>query len=364
MSLGKLNAIRDNPRRQERDMAFAPIAGTTPVRILIVRLSAVGDVVHGVPVLNALRAAFPQAFLAWVVEQRAASLLRGHKSLDELIVVPRGWLKSPAAVWRLRRRLRSMRFDLTIDLQGLTKSAVAAWLSGAPRRIGFGGANGRELSPWLNNQRVVSTARHVIDCNLELLRPLGIESPEVRFDLPESPDDGAAAERIIREAKLEGRFAVINPGAGWPSKLWPPERFAAVARHLGGRGVPTVVVWGGQQERDWAAGIVAGSDGYGRLAPATSLTELAALARRACLFIASDTGPLHIAAAVGTPSIGLYGPMSGQRNGPYGSKHVILQPRQFEGTSRQRRHAPAELMAAITPEMVCQGCDQSLGLGS
>ena len=104
-------------------------------RILIVRLSAVGDVVHGVPVLNALRDAFPQV-LAWVVEPRAATLLRGHKSLDELIVVPHGWLKSPAAVWRLRRRLRAMHFDLTVDLQGLTKSAVAAWLSGAPRRIG------------------------------------------------------------------------------------------------------------------------------------------------------------------------------------------------------------------------------------
>jgi len=346
------------------DLIFPAITSTAPVRILIVRLSAVGDVVHGLPVLNALRDAFPQAVLAWVVEQRAAALLQGHKSLDELIVVPRGWLKSPAMVWRLRRRLRAMRFDLTIDLQGLTKSAVAAWLSGAPRRIGFGGANGRELSPWLNNQRVVSTARHVIDCNLQLLQPLGIESPGVRFDLPESPDDRATAERIIREAGLGDRFAVINPGAGWPSKLWPPERFAAVARHLGRRGVPTLVVWGGQREHDWAEEIVAGSSGGGRLAAATSLAELAALARRASLFIASDTGPLHIAAAVGTPCVGLYGPMSGQRNGPYGPQHVILQPRQFEGTSRQRRNAPPELMAAITPEMVCQACQRVLSLGT
>jgi lipopolysaccharide heptosyltransferase I len=335
------------------------------VRILIVRLSAVGDVIHGVPVLNALRDALPQALLAWVVEPRAADLLRGHKSLDELIVVPRGWLKSPAAVWRLRRRLRAMHFDLTIDLQGLTRSAVAAWLSGAGRRIGFGGgASGRELGPWLNNQRVVSTACHVIDCNLQLLQPLGIESPAVRFDLPESPDDRAAAGRIIRQVKLEGRFAVINPGAGWPSKRWPPDRFAAVAQHLGRRGVPTIVVWGGQQEREWAEQIVAGSSGYGWLAPATSLTELAALARRASLFIACDTGPLHIAAAVGTPCVGLYGPVPGQRNGPYGPEHVVLQPRRFEGTSRQRRNAPPELMAAITPEMVCQACDQILGQSS
>jgi lipopolysaccharide heptosyltransferase I len=343
---------------------FSAISRNPPSRILIVRLSAVGDVVHGLPVLNALRGALPQAFLAWVVEQRAAALLGGHQSLDELIVVPRGWLKSPAAVWQLRRRLRAMRFDLTIDLQGLTKSAVAAWLSGARRRIGFGGTNGRELSPWLNNQRVVATARHVIDCNLELLQPLGIESPEVRFDLPESPNDQATADEIISRLGLGSRFAVINPGAGWPSKLWPPERFALVAEHLGRLGVPTLVVWGGEQEHEWASQIVAGSHGCGQLAPPTSLTELAALARRASLFVASDTGPLHIAAAVGTPCVGLYGPMSGQRNGPYGPRHVILQPCQFEGTSRQRRNAPPELMAAITPEMVCQACDGVLGLGS
>jgi lipopolysaccharide heptosyltransferase I len=341
-------------------MMFPTIVRTARTRILIVRLSAVGDVVHGVPVLNALRDAFPQALLAWVVEQRAAALLRGHKSLDELIVVPRGWLKLPATVWQLRRRLRAMHFDLTIDLQGLTKSAVAAWLSGAPRRIGFDGTNGRELSPWLNNQRIASTARHVIDCNLQLLQPLGIESPEVRFDLPESADDRAAAEQILRQVKLDGRFALVNPGAGWPAKRWPPERFAAVAQHLGHRGVPSVVVWGGPQEREWAGQIVAGSNGYGWLAPPTSLTELAALARRASLLIASDTGPLHIAAAVETPCVGLYGPVSGQRNGPYGPQHVVLQPRQFEGTSRQRRSAPPELMAAITPEMVCQACDQIL----
>ncbi len=123
--------------------------------------------------------------------------LRGHEALDELIELPRGWLKSPGGVWRLRRRLHDLRFDTTIDVQSLTKSAVLAWLSGAKRRIGFGNPGGRELSKWFNNQRVDPKATHVVDRYLELLRPLGIESPAVRFQVPEHEADRAAAERMI-----------------------------------------------------------------------------------------------------------------------------------------------------------------------
>ena len=332
-------------------------------RILIVRLSAIGDVIHGLPVLGALRERFPQARLAWVVEDRAAALLRGHPALDELIEVPRGWLKSPRTVWQLGRRLRGFGPDVTVDLQGLTKSAIAAWLSGARRRIGFGDEKGRELSRWLNTELVRTTSAHVIDCNLELLRPLGIESPAVRFDVPEQETDAAAAEAMIRQAGLADGFAVINPGAGWPSKVWPADRYAAVARHLGQHGgLPSLVVWAGAQERAWAEQIVAGLGGHGRLAPRTSLLELAALCRRARLFVGSDTGPLHLAVAVGTPCVGLYGPMPAERNGPYGPEHVALQEMRFEGSARQRRNASSELMEAIGVEMVCDACDWLLGV--
>ena len=149
-------------------------------RILIVRLSAIGDAIQTMPVACALRERFPDAFLAWAVETRAAALLRGHEALDELIELPRGWLKSPGGVWRLRRRLHDLQFDTTIDVQSLTKSAVLAWLSGAKRRIGFGNPGGRELSKWFNNQRVDPKATHVVDRYLELLRPLG--SSRRRFD--------------------------------------------------------------------------------------------------------------------------------------------------------------------------------------
>jgi len=332
-------------------------------RILIVRLSAIGDVVHGLPVLNALRERFPQAFIGWLVEGRSGDLLAGHAALNELIRVPRKWLKSPRTVWNLRQRLKQLRFDIAIDVQGLTKSAVAARLSGAKQRIGFDGADGRELSRWLNNTRVLPTATHVIDRNLELLKPLGITNPAVRFELPESNADRERIESLKAQLGLTGPYAVINPGAGWPSKIWPAQRLGEVARHLWNQHrLPSVVVWAGAQEQSWAKDIVQVADaGSGvTLAPPTSLTELAALCRHASLFVGSDTGPLHIAAGVGTPCVGLFGPMPHERNGPYGSQHIAVQKVWLTGSSRERRQADNASMLAIIVAEVCAACDTIL----
>ena len=335
-------------------------SGRAP-RILLVRLSAIGDAIHAMPIACALRDRFPQAMLAWVVEDRAATLLHGHEALDELIVLPRGWLKSPWAVGKLRRRLRNLQFDVTIDVQGLIRSAIVARLSGARRRIGFGRPWGRECSRWLNNELVDTTVTHVVDCNLQLLRPLGIESPEVHFRVPEQPDAGESAEQIIANCGLEDGFAVFNSGAGWASKLWPGPRYAAVARHLDRRrNLPTLIVWGSQPERAEAERIAAGSRGSARVAPPTTLTELAAIARRCRLFVGSDTGPLHIAAAVAAPCVGLYGPWPAERHGPYGHQHVALQEMDFAGSTRGRRKASSKYMEAISVELVCRACDRVL----
>jgi len=330
-------------------------------RILIVRLSAIGDTIQTMPVACALRERFPQAFLAWAVESRAAALVRGHPALDELIELPRGWLKSPRGVWRLRRRLRAMRFDATVDVQSLTKSAVLAWLAGAPRRIGFGNPGGRELSQWFNNERVDPKAVHVVDCYLELLRPFGIESPVVRFDVPEREEDRAAADAMLGQLVVEDGFAMVTPGAGWASKLWPADRHAAVVRHLHAAWrLPTIVVWAGPSERLLAERIAASAPAAARLAPATTLPQLGSLARRARLFIGSDTGPLHLAAAVGAPCVGLYGPWPASRHGPYGSRNIALQQMIYNGPTRGRRTAPPIYMESITTEMACEACDAIL----
>jgi lipopolysaccharide heptosyltransferase I len=334
--------------------------GKSP-RILIVRLSAIGDVIHGMPIACALREWFPQAWLTWVVEERAAELLQGHPALDELIVLPRGWLKSPRAVWQLRRRLRAAQFDLALEAQGLTKAAIAAWLSAAKRRIGFGGQWGRELSPWFNTELVDASDRHAVERNLALLEPLGIESPAVRFQVPERAADCAAVTALLEPLGLSDGFAIINVGAGWPSKLWPTDRYAAVAVHLGRDwAMPSVVVWGSAAERVRAEQIIAGAAGHAQLAPKMTLAQLAVLARRARLFLGSDTGPLHLAAAVGTPCVGLYGPWPAAKHGPYGSQHVVVQKMCMEGSTRQRRHAPPIYMEAIDVPAVCEACRQIL----
>jgi ADP-heptose:LPS heptosyltransferase len=257
--------------------------------------------------------------------------------------------------------LRALKLDISVDPQGLTKSALVAWLSGAKRRIGFGDEKGRELSQWLNTELVSTAATHVIDCNLALLRPLGLARPKVEFRVPMSQADAAFAEELAQTAGVEGGYAVINPGAGWRSKIWPAERYGAVADYLGRyHGLPSLVVWAGGDERTMAAQIVDCSGGYAQLAPPTSLLQLAAVLHQATLCIGSDTGPLHLAVAVGTLSVSLYGTTSPERNGPYGPDHSTLRSDPVETLHRKRKTATNDLIKKISVERVCQACDQIL----
>ncbi|HYO25584.1 MAG TPA: glycosyltransferase family 9 protein [Lacipirellulaceae bacterium] len=330
-----------------------------PLRILIVRLTALGDVVHGLPVACALRAAFPDATIGWVVEGRNADLLTGHPALDHVIPAPRRWMKSPRAILDLRRRLRALRFDVALDLQCLTKSAVAAWLSGARRRIGKAGAHGRELSRWIHNELAEVGGRHVVDHYLDLLKPLGVEAPAVEFDLPERVVDARTADATLRDRGLLRRqFAVLNPGAGWASKIWPADRYGAIARHLRAKhGLSSLAVWGMPEERALAEAIVASSDGAAHLAPPTTVLELAAVSRRAALFLGSDTGPMHLAVAVGTPTISLHGPSPAEWCGAYGPSNIRLQAQVEPGSANYRRQATDEAMRALSVETVAEACD-------
>jgi lipopolysaccharide heptosyltransferase I len=336
-------------------------SGSRP-RILIVRLSAFGDVIHGIPTLCALREAIPNAFIAWLVEGRMGDLLEDHPALDELIKVPRRFWKSPLEIWRMSERLHALHFDTTIDLQCLTKSAVAAWLSGARRRIGKAGEDGRELSRWIHNELVEADGTHVIEHYLNMLRPLGIQSSNVQFDLRETAADAHGVEQFLRARGLAGRrFALLNPGAGWPSKMWPTVRYGAMARYLGRQhGMPSIALWGIPSERPMAERIVETSARNGHLAPPTTMRELAALCRRAALFVGSDTGPMHLAVAVGTPTVSLHGPSRAEWCGAYGPENIRLQVRYEAGSATHRRSTDDSAMQEITLKMVYEACDQLL----
>ena len=334
-------------------------------RVLVSRMSAIGDTILTTPVACRLRDALPGAFIAWVVEEKSAHFVQGHPAVDETIVLPRGWFTKPSGVAEAWRRLKPLNVDATIDCQSNTKSSLACWLTGAPLRIGCRGKYGAEMSTWLNNRLVEPRRPHVTDRQLELLGPLGIaaaEEPydEVRWDLPPCPgaDASVAAWAPLDDA---GGFAVINPGATWNSKLWERDRFAAVAKRLGeGAGLPTVVVWGGEQEHAWAQEIAAGSGGWATAAPNTSLQELASLLRQARLMISSDTGPMHLAVAVGTPTVGLFGATNPDDCGPYGPPHEAVLKRLELGGRKARRRADNSSMRQITVEDAWLACQRVL----
>lgn len=330
-------------------------------RILITRLSAIGDCILTMPLAVALRDAFPQSFIAWAVEGVAGTVVERHAAIDLAIRLPRRFARSPGALLRLRQRLRSLRFDLAIDPQSLTKSSLVAWLSGAKRRIGFSRPVGRELAPWLNTELVESRGRHVVDRYVELLNPLGKAARAVRFDFPRDEPLEAKIRTTLQSLGLHRPFAVLNPGAGWESKRWPAERFAEVARQIDSRwGMASLAVWAGPQERAWADQIAGLAAGAAVVAPSTTLLELAAVLRQAVLFVGSDTGPLHLAAAVGTPCVGIYGPTRPEDCGPYGPGHQTVQAWYQDGSSRRRRTGPNDAMRDVPAEWVVDACGRIL----
>lgn len=311
------------------------------MNIALVKLSSLGDVVHALPVAAALRAHAPSWRLTWIVERHEAALLRDNPVLDAVLPVDtRGWrrarrLRELVGVARevagLRRRLRVERFDAALDLQGLVKSGLLTAATGAPLRIGYAVGQCREpLNALFTNRRVTppATARHVVEQNLALLTPLGVRAGEPEFPLALDPEADAAIARFFSGAGLKARdrVVVLNPGAGRPDKQWPVAHFRELARRLTDEGAATALVVWGPDELARAREIV---DGAARaralLAPATGLDELAALLRRASVVVSADTGPLHLAAALGTRCVGLYGPTSAVRNGPYGDRHRALQ---------------------------------------
>ena len=285
------------------------------MKVLLVRLSAFGDIIHALPALCALRDHFPSAGIHWLVSRKCASLLAGHPDIDKLHVLERS---NAGGFIDLRARLRPERFDIAIDFQGLLKSGLLGWLSGTPRRLGRSFMNCREkLAAAFYNERVAPVEKHIILQNLELLGPLGIHDPAVNYRLT-LPD-------IDIPAVFRKRPAAINVGAGWPTKRYPPEKWGDLARQITERlDCPVVVFWGPGEEAD--ARTVKSIAPLAEIAPATNYPEMGKLLTFCRVLISGETGALHLSVAVGTPTVCLIGVTDPERNGPLDKRSGSVLP--------------------------------------
>jgi len=297
--------------------------------ILIVKLSAIGDVVHALPVAHALKQCFPAAKITWVVEKPALELVSNHPDIDEVLVFDKLKFKSLRGLLveapPFIRQLRDRHFDVALDLQAIFKGAIIAYLSGAPKRLVY--CNTRELSHWMS-KRVVGehSSGHVVERYLDVVRSLGCQIDKAVFNVTVTPQEAASAIAIARHVGLETEqpYVILSPGANWPNKRWPVRQFAALADKLYDDGIIPVLS-GGPGDKKLADEIIDSSaippvDLTGK----TTLKQLAYMIQEARAFVGGDTGPMHLAAAIGTPVVAFYGPTDTNRNGPYGDGHKTL----------------------------------------
>ena len=288
-------------------------------RILIVRLSAIGDCVHAAPTVETIREQLPGAFIGWVVQPGGLSLIEDLEAVDCFHRFPRkSGLDAVKAYWRLRTELRAQRYDAVLDLQGLTKSGLVAWLSGARRRLGFAGPESRELNRIFLTERRLAAGRHVVDRNLSLLAGLDLQVPDHgQWNFSSVELEGTEIGAQLSGLDPGAPLVVISPGTTWPTKFWPTAMYAELAGRLADAGCAVIVAWAGAEESAMADQIAAAGPGVHK-APPTSLMELRGLLQRSQLLVANDSGPMHISVAVGTPTLALFGPTDPGRNGPYG----------------------------------------------
>jgi lipopolysaccharide heptosyltransferase I len=296
----------------------------TRERFLIVRLGSLGDVVHAIPVAAALRQRFPHAHIDWMVDPRYVELLSLVECVDRSIAVdPRQLFRGRTGLFSIFRELRRTRYEAAIDLQGLLKSAALARLVGARCTIGFPREHLREplARVFYTDTPDPGAAPHIIQKNLALLWPLDADTTRVLFPIriPRTATVDAVADRFGPTG-----YVLINPGAAWPNKRWPPQRFGSVAAQIQqDAGVRSLVLWG-PGEQPLAAAVAAASGGAAEPAPPTTVPDVVGIARSARLMISGDTGPLHLAGAVGAPIVALFGPTYPERNGPWGARDITV----------------------------------------
>lgn len=327
-----------------------------PLKILIVKPSSLGDVVHSLPFLDALSRRFPDAKIDWVIARGLEDILEGHPMIHRLWVIDKDTWKSIRnardtirEVTLLFRQLKSQAYDVVVDLQGLLRSGLITRATGSPVRIGFREA--REGSTMFYTHRVAGgKAIHAVDRYLKIAEHLGCSLSDVCFPFP--PIENASSRCLHRSSfTADDTFAVLVPGARWITKRWPPEKFARVASLLP---IRTVVI-GSRSDQKIADRIVSLSRGKATsFAGMTNLKELIGILKRARFVLSNDSGPMHIAAALGVPVVALFGPTDPQRTGPYGQGHVIVRAETSCAPCFRRTCADMACMGKIMPEDVLE----------
>ncbi len=332
------------------------------LRILLVKLSSFGDVLHALPTLEALRNAYPRAQITWLVEAAYASLLSGHPALDEVWLAPRLRPKeilsgaNPATLRRLIHQLHSRPFDLVLDLQGLLKSAVWVALAWSPRKVGYDRTREYSYLPLTDRVPPFDPEAHAVRRYLNLAHHLGASPAPPRFRL------GLAAANVsgLIPGKTGRPLAVLHPGARWPSKQWPQAAWARLAEWLAQQGFQ-VAITGSAADQRLATSIATQSQApVVNLAGATSLAQLAGILRKARLAVTTDTGAMHLAAALQTPVAAIFGPTAPWRTGPFGEGHQIVRL-EMACSPCFRRHCPEpRCLTELTAEMVAAACEKIL----
>jgi lipopolysaccharide heptosyltransferase I len=338
--------------------------GEGPKRILIIKPSALGDIVLALPALSALKRSFPDAIISWFVRPEFAPLLDGHPDLDEIILFDRKLLskiwysaKSYTSFKILIKQLKAERFDLVFDFQGLFRTGYFGWMTGCKRR--FGPAGARELAHIFYTDKISQDASsiHLVDYYLKMAVAAGAQQGEAEFKLPEDAGAADKIDKLLKSEGVNGKYAVFVPGAAQANKRWPIERFAELAGKIGERFGLSIAATGSQGEREHIEAI---GKRVVNLAGKTSVRELIPLMKRASLVVSNDTGPGHIAAALGVPMVMIFGPTNPARVCPYKRPECVAA---IEPTTRGMKadsYEPRHDISHITVEQVFEAAFQQI----
>ncbi len=343
-----------------------PEPSGTQSRLLVIRLSSIGDIVHALPAVAALGESFPQLEIHWLIETRYASLLAGNPYVRRILPLDtlswRGGLPPLAVLEDMAGTLRGLRgsaYQTAVDFQGLWKSALLAFLAGAQQRVGLAEPWMREPSAAvLYTQRVAATGRkHVVEESLALVEHLGARVGRWQFPLPRTAADDQYIDHQL--ARLDAPdFIIINPGGGWKAKRWAPENYARLLHHLEGRLDYKFLLTGSPDEAASIAEIIRRAEAKRAFYFPSSVVQFIALARRARLFLGGDTGPMHLAAAVGTPLVAIHGPTDPARNGPFHDADIALY--NHAPVNHTRRNPNATYIEGISVERVAAAIEVRL----